>query len=70
MIDLPHPRYVPPHPTTPLSVNSPPVDRHIPHMSRRHVKKTPEDRFKKWLAKYDPQVMSERIKQSMESSET
>jgi len=33
------------------------------------VKKTPEDRFKKWLAKYDPQLMAERIKQSLESSE-
>jgi len=34
------------------------------------MKKTPEDRFKKWLAKYDPQVVGERIKQSLESSET
>jgi hypothetical protein len=33
------------------------------------VKKTPEDRYRKWLAKYDPQVVGERIKQSLESSE-
>jgi len=33
------------------------------------VKKTPEDRYRKWLAKYDPQVVAERIKQSLESNE-
>ena len=34
------------------------------------MKKAPEDRFKKWLAKYDPQVVAERIKQSLETRET
>jgi len=32
------------------------------------VKKTPEDSYRKWLAKYDPQVVGERIRQSLESS--
>jgi hypothetical protein len=57
MIDLPHPRLLPP------------LDRHITRTSRLHVKKSPEDRFKKWLAKYDPQVVGERIKQSLEQHE-
>jgi len=69
MIVLGGPRYVPPHPATPLSVNYPPVDRHIMSLRPHHVKKSPEDRFKKWLAKYDPQVVGERIRQSLESSE-
>ena len=34
------------------------------------MKKTPEDRFKKWLAKYDPQLVAERVKQSLEQQET
>jgi hypothetical protein len=68
MTDPPHPRYVPPHPASLLPANPPHADRHIPHTSRLHVKKTPEDRYRKWLAKYDPQVVAERIKQSLESS--
>ena len=34
------------------------------------MKKTPEDRYRKWLAKYDPQVVAERVKQSLEQQET